>query len=78
MQNHHNQNLGTIIIGFTFALCNQMFGWMNTLLDVHSTIWMQWLQALITGGLGALSAYLVNKGIKAFEKFIKRKRKNVN
>ena len=73
--NNNHSSFVTLAIGFIFALGNQIFGVMNTLLDVQSTFWMQWIQALITGGLGALSAYLVNRGLKSFEKFLKRKKK---
>lgn len=76
--NHNgHSNIFTLMIGFIFAVSNQIFGWFNSLLDVHSTLLMQnllmqGLQALITGGLGAFSAYMVNKALKYFEKKFKK------
>ena len=77
--NHHNgySNIFTLMIGFVFAVSNQIFGWFNSLLDVHSTLLMQnlllqGLQAIITGGLGAFSAFMVNKALKKLEKKFKK------
>lgn len=66
---HDSNNIYTILFGGFLALCNHLFGWMNTLLDIHvSSFLVTCLQAIITGSFGAAGAYFTNKLLKRFDK----------
>jgi len=70
-----SNNFLSVLLGFTFALCNKFFGWMNIVLDIHWTnFWFDCLQAIITGAIGAASAWVVNILLKKFEKYYKKKK----
>jgi H+/Cl- antiporter ClcA len=48
---------------------------MNIVLDIHWTnFWFDCLQAIITGAIGAVSAWIVNSLLKKFEKYYKKKK----
>lgn len=64
-----NSNFITILFGGFLALCNHIFGWMNTILDIQfSSFFVSILQAIITGAFGAFSAFYTNKFLKSREK----------
>lgn len=72
MSNHQDaSSFGSVVIGFFLAIMNHTFGWFNMILS--STIVSEWLQALITGSIGAIGAFLMTKLLKFFEKKIKTK-----
>jgi hypothetical protein len=77
---HHNEangSLSSMFIGFILAITNHMFGWFNVILQVKGTHINEWLQAFITGSIGAIGAFLMNKLLKIVDKKIKtRKEKN--
>ncbi len=66
MPTHHdNSNFVTILFGGFLAMCNHIFGWMNSILDIHfSGFFVSIFQAIITGAFGAFSAFYTNKFLK--------------
>lgn len=69
MQNHDSSNIFTILFGAFLAICNHVFGWMNAILDIHvAGFLVTTLQAMVTGSLGAFSAYYTNKFLKRRDK----------
>lgn len=76
MDSHQdNSNFITILFGAFLALCNHVFGWMNTLLDIQiSGFIMTLFQAVLTGAFGAISAFYTNKFLKKYDKKKNEKR----
>lgn len=69
MSHQDNSNYITILFGGFLALFNHVFGWLNTLLDIHvSGFFVSIFQAILTGAFGALSAYYTNKFLKSRDK----------
>ena len=66
---HHQENgsIGSMLIGFVFAISNHMFGWFNSFLQVEGTHLNDWLQAFITGSIGAIGAFFMNKLLKTID-----------
>jgi hypothetical protein len=76
MENHHTNDggIGSILIGFVLAIGNQVFGWMNTILEIHTIHWT--IQAVVVGILGSTASYFTNKIWKWAEKKIFKSKKN--
>ena len=67
MDNHHGVDGGfSIVIGFFLAIGNQTFGWLNSLLTVHTIHWS--VQAIIVGFIGATTTHFTHKLWKFIEK----------
>ena len=69
----YNENLFNVAVGFCMATTNHAYGWFNNILQVNGIQSNEWLSALLTGSIGAMGAYVTNKGIKYIEKKIKNK-----
>ena len=71
MSQHTAESAGSMVIGFILAIGNHVFGWFNTFLTINLN---NTVQALITGFVGALGAFLGNRLLKYIEKKIKQKK----
>jgi divalent metal cation (Fe/Co/Zn/Cd) transporter len=74
MSQHNVESVGSVVTGFCLAVGNHTFGWFKTILQIDGSQLNDYLQALITGGIGALGAFAVNRGLKYVEKKIKSKK----
>jgi hypothetical protein len=77
MDNHqaNDGGIGSILIGCILAISNQVFGWMNNILEVHTIHWT--IQAIIVGILGSTASFFTSKLWKwAEKKFKKHKHEN--
>ena len=70
---HQHQGDGgfmNIAIGFILAVGNNLFGWLN---NIHFTAdWNAYLQAAVTGFVGATFAFFANKFWKVIERKLKK------
>lgn len=73
MSQHTSESAGSMVIGFILAIGNHIFGWFNAVLAINLN---DTIQALITGFVGALGAFLGNRLFKYIEKRIKSKKEN--
>jgi hypothetical protein len=73
---NNNESLGSVALGFVLAVGNNAYGWFNTILQPHFLD--SWSQALITGSIGSIGAFLTTRGLKYIEKKIKQKRDDKN
>ena len=74
----YNENAFSLAVGFCMATTNHAFGWFNNFLQINGIQSNEWVAAFFTGSIGAVGAYLTNKGIKYFEKRIKNKKDEKN
>ena len=72
MSQHTTESAGSMAIGFILAIGNHVFGWFNAVLAINLN---DTIQALITGFVGALGAFLGNRLFKYIEKKVKNKNK---
>jgi hypothetical protein len=67
-----NESTGSAVIGFVLAVSNHTFGWFNTMLQVQHSQISEFTQAIITGSLGALGAFVTSRILRYAEKKIKQ------
>lgn len=73
MEQHHYNSTTTLglLLGFISAIGNFFFGWLNDITFIEHLD--EYVQAVITGSLGAVSGFMVLRTVKLVEKYIKKK-----